>query len=180
MKAQTYSSDEIFEKRLLLLLPYYLMRYEKRLTAIASDGERSSEFIAECATLRTKLELVTLGEGEPLLYEELVELIIRVSDYLLATDEALRGKVRMAMGGEVLELMRDRAERLEREARERGFSQGLERGMEQGLERGLEQGLERGIEQGIATLSSMLKERGVDEALIASAIADMRAAQERS
>lgn len=29
VKAQTYSSEEIFRKRLLLLLPYYLMRYEK-------------------------------------------------------------------------------------------------------------------------------------------------------
>ena len=34
VKAQLFSSEEIFEKRLLLLLPYYLMRYEKALTGI--------------------------------------------------------------------------------------------------------------------------------------------------
>jgi hypothetical protein len=50
----------------------------------------------------------------------MVELIIRVSDYLLEADDQLRRKVRRAMGGEVLELWRERAERLEREAEQRG------------------------------------------------------------
>jgi peptidoglycan glycosyltransferase len=45
----------------------------------------------------------------------------------------------MLMGGEVLELMRERAERLEREAKQQGFEQGLEQGIEQGIERGIEQ-----------------------------------------
>ena len=39
------------------------------------------------------------------------------SDHMLEAHETLRKKVRRTMGGEVLELMRDRAERLEREAR---------------------------------------------------------------
>jgi flagellar biosynthesis/type III secretory pathway protein FliH len=70
------------------------------------------------------------------------------------------------MGGEVLELLNDRAERLEREAESRG----LERGLKRGLERGLEQGLERGLEQGASDLADLLKELGVGEEVIDEAM----------
>lgn len=152
VKAQLFSSSELFEKRLLLLLPYYLMRYEKALADIVADDARVAQLIAECADLRAELESATLAEGEPLLYEQLVELIIRVTDHLFAAHETLRKRVRRAMGGEVLELMRDRAERLEREAEARG--------LEAGREEGLEQGIEQGIEQSIAAL----REAGLDDA----------------
>lgn len=83
VKAQSYSSDDIFEKRLLILAPYYLMRYEKQLGQIAGDKGQTAELIAECAELSRRLEKMTLGEGRDDLYESLVELIIRVSDYVL-------------------------------------------------------------------------------------------------
>ena len=143
VKAQRFTSDEIFEKRLLLLLPYYLMRYEEALGEIESDGGRANELIVECADLRNKLEGATLAEGQPLLYEQLLELIIRVCDHLFRAHEGLRRKVRRTMGGEVLELMRERSERLEREAEQRGREIGLELGREQGLEQGLEQAVAR-------------------------------------
>ena len=108
-----------------------------------------AELVAECSELRSSLEELTLQTGETLLYEQLVELIIRVSDHMLRANEALRRKVRRAMGGEVLELMRERAERLEREAEERGIEKGIEKGIEQGIEKGIEQGIEQGIEKGI-------------------------------
>jgi hypothetical protein len=179
--------DEIFQKRLLLLLPYYLMRYETRAEAIARDDNRTAQLIVECLDLRARLETETVGTGDALLYEQLVELIIMVSDHMLATQDALRKKVKRAMGGEVLELMRERAERLEREAKQQGFEQGLEQGIEQGIEQGLEQGLEQGIEQGleqgrelgleqgldqaVAGLAQQLRERGVSEELLQTSIA---------
>ena len=136
VKAQLFSSDELFDKDLLLLLPYYLMRYEKALSDIASDESRTAMLISECAELRADLENYMMSSGETVLCEQLLELIIRVSDYLFRADEALRQKVRKAMGGEVLELMRERAERLEREAELRGIELGVERGIEQGIEQG--------------------------------------------
>ena len=146
VKAQDFTSDELFEKRLLLLLPYYLMRYERALAQIADDGTRTSQLVAECAELRAQLEAATLAAGETLLYEELVELIIRVADYMLEAHEALRQKVRSVMGGEVLELMHERAERLAREAEQRG------------------------LEQGRADMADRLRELGVDESVIAQAL----------
>ncbi len=64
--------------------------------------------------------------GNRLLYEELIELTIRVSDHIMAHYKALQGKVRNAMGGEVLELLHERAERLEREALAEEIKQGIE------------------------------------------------------
>ena len=166
VKAQRFSSDDIFERGLLLLLPYYLMRYEGRLSEIDGDDVRTSELVAECAELRAGLESETLAKGDSLLYEQLVELIIKVTDHLLAKHETLRRKVRRTMGGEVLELMRERAERLEREAEERG--------REQGVEQGLAEGREQGLEQGIDALASQLRARGIDENVIEEAMAAAR------
>jgi len=46
VKAQGYSSEELFEKRLLLLLPYYLMRYERSLEQIAASVHLSPSHIS--------------------------------------------------------------------------------------------------------------------------------------
>lgn len=188
VKAQLFSSDEIFSKKLLLLLPYYLMRYEQNLSAIASDGQQSEQLVHECSELRTELESAVLRMGDTPLYEELVELIIKVSDHLLAAYETLQKRVRKAMGGKVLELWRERAERLEREAEargierglEQGIEQGIERGIEQGIEQGLEQGREQGLEQGVDNLAAELRKLGIDEKMLDEAISAIRAERNKS
>ena len=73
------------------------------------------------------------------------------------------------MGGEVLELLHDRAERLERE----GIARGIEIGLAQGLEQGLEQGREQGLEQGYSELAHALKERGIDATTIDEVVATL-------
>ena len=79
------------------------------------------------------------------------------------------------MGGEVLELLNDRAARLEREAREQGIEEGREIGIQQGIEKGIEKGIEQGIEQGkaqgIDELATELHKRGIDQELIDEAVA---------
>lgn len=168
-KAQTVGKEELFQKRLLILLPYYLMRYERELASIDGDEEWTVRLIAECTELRIELADATLGRGDDLLYEELTELIIRVSDYLTRANEALQKKVRAAMGGEVLELLNDRAERMAREAEERGLADGMKRGMERGLE--------QGMKQGASDLAELLRARGVEEDLIEEAMAALRERQ---
>lgn len=174
LKAQLVSSDDLFRKHLLLLLPYYLMRYEGELARIASDDGMSARLVAECTELRIRLAEQTLDEGDDLLYEEMTELIIRVSDHLLAAFGPLRRKVRAAMGGEVLELLNDRAARMEREAREQGFQRGVEQGIEQGIEQGEAQGSERAVRE----LSAQLSALGVERSLIDRAVAAMKVGPE--
>lgn len=156
-KAQAVGKEELFQKRLLILLPYYLMRYERELAGIDRDEGWTAQLIAECTELRIELADATLGRGDDLLYEELTELIIRVSDYLTRANEALQKKVRAAMGGEVLELLNDRAERMAREAEERGLADGMK--------------------QGASNLAELLRARGVEEDLIEEAMAALRERQ---
>ena len=165
VKAQRFSCEEIFEKKLLILLPYYLMRYEDALAQIDGNEDETAKLIATCAELRSQLEKATLAEGDTVLYEQLLELIIRVVDHMMRAHNALREKVRRAMGGEVLELLRDRAEREIQEARE----EGLEIGIEQGIEQGIEKGIEQGIEQGINSFSKELEQLGVSPEIIEEA-----------
>ena len=66
------------------------------------------------------------------------------------------------MGGEVLELLNDRAERLAREAKEQGLADGMKQGMEQGME------------QGASDLAELLRARGVEEGLIEEAMTALR------
>lgn len=179
LKAQLINKEELFQKRLLILLPYYLMRYEHMLASISKDDEQTARLVAECTELRMNLAEATLGKGDALLYEELTELIIRVADYLTQAYEVLQKKVRAAMGGEVLELLNDRAERLEREAESRGLAWGMQRGMEEGLEKGLEKGLEEGLEKGANDLAELLKELGVSEELVDKAMEALRDKRER-
>jgi hypothetical protein len=162
LKAQLISKEELFQKRLLILLPYYLMRYEQELASIDKDDAQTSRLVAECTDLRMRLAEATIDKGDTMLYEELTELIIRVSDHLTRAYVALQKKVRAAMGGEVLELLNDRAERLEREAESRG------------LERGLKRGIEQGIEQGASDLADLLKGLGVGEEVINDAMSALR------
>lgn len=163
LKAQLINKEELFQKRLLILLPYYLMRYEHMLASISADDEKTARLVAECTELRMSLAEATIGKGDVLLYEELTELIIRVSDYLTQTYEALQKKVRAAMGGEVLELLNDRAERLEREAETRGLAKGMQ----------------QGLEQGTIDLAELLKEQGVSEELVNKAVEILRQKRER-
>lgn len=179
VKAQDYTGDEIFAKRLLLLLPFYIMRYERQFDEIACSEAQSARLVEECARMRNLLVAETIDCDRADLYDQIVELTVRVSDYLLYAQAKLRKKVRAAMGGEILELMSDRIAAAEEEAAKRGERKGFEigeqRGLEIGTQQGIEQGIERGIEQGIERMAASLRAFGVDEAAIQSAI---RSAQE--
>lgn len=109
------------------------------------------------------MESDTIESGETLLYEQLVELIIKVNDYLLSAYGDLQKKVRRAMGGEVLELMRERMERVEREAREQGLAEGRIEGRIEGRE------------EGIDSLVDQLRSQGIDDAEIERALDALRA-----
>lgn len=130
-KTQLVSEEEIFRRRLLILLPFYLMRYEKELSGLDAESDAAAALIRECREIRMRLADLTLLQGDELLYRQITELIIRASDHLLAANEPLNRKVRPAMGGEVLELMDDKIERSRRE----GIQEGIALSRQEGFER---------------------------------------------
>lgn len=65
IKVQDYSLKEIFDKKLLAFLPYYILRYEKQLNAMEQDAEKRKEFVKVYEDLFRKIRI--------LCHEELTE-----------------------------------------------------------------------------------------------------------
>lgn len=87
------------------------------------------------------LEEEFLEEEKEKAYRDLMELILRISDYILRNKEKARKGLGDVMGGKVLELESDRL-------------------IQEGLELGRTQGLKQGISQGLAQSVSALLRKG--------------------
>lgn len=136
VKLQEYTKDDIFKKRLLFFLPFYIMRYEKEVAAIGADPEKTDSLVQEFESIARELKRELSSDEEMDLYTRLEELMERVADYILDSEGNLKERIGDIMGGKVLELETDKILEL-------GRKQGIEQGIEQGLERGLEQGIEQ-------------------------------------
>ena len=134
IKVQEYTKDEIFRKKLLMFLPFYMLRYEKSIKKMNDDPDNKDELLedmlSEYADILKKLNDLYSGEDQSALYTDLVELMIRISDYLLAKNKEAKERMDDLMGGKVLEL---RSERLRREGRQEGMQEGRQEGMQEGM-----------------------------------------------
>lgn len=108
VKLQNYTKDEIFQKKLLFFLPYYIMRYEKHIEEISHDTKKLQGLLSEYSDIRMQLERTLCGEKKSVLYTDLVNLIIEISDYILKSDKNVKEGVSDTMGGKVLELESER------------------------------------------------------------------------
>jgi ribosomal protein S15P/S13E len=154
LKLRDYTIDEIFEKNLLILLPYYIMNYEKELSKIAKNEEKSQVLLAEYRNIVKMLEERTKDDQTGLFYD-MMQLMRRLVDYMLRKQCNLRERMCEEMGGKVLRLPSDEL----REERELGVEIGLKKGISQGISQGTAFGKEEKTRQVIA---NMLK-RGMSE-----------------
>ena len=125
VKLERYTKDSIFEKNLLLLLPFYVMRSEDAAHTIGEDSEKLQGLLKEYEDIRINLEkeLSTAGRSE--LYTDLNKLIIRISNYIFREEEKVRKGVDEVMGGKVLQL---ESERLREEGMAIGKAEGKAEG----------------------------------------------------
>lgn len=130
VRAETFTLDDIFQKKLIFLLPYYIIRYEKSKDSLEENNEVLQGMLEEYKEIESYLEQELLDQGKEKAYRDLIELISRIADYIFADREKIKEGIGDIMGGNVLELESDRL---------------IRKGLEQGLERGREQGIERGI-----------------------------------
>ena len=124
---QDYSLEEIFEKRLYIYLPFYIMRYEKELEKIEADVEKENHLLEEYLEILNRMR--TIWQERPDIYQDMTQLMKRVAKYQLRKQEKLQKEVMDAMGGKVLPLPSDKL----REERELGRIEGLEQGKLQTL-----------------------------------------------
>ena len=124
VRVEDYTMDKIFEKKLLMFLPYYIMRYEKHFEKIAQDEGNTKKFIEEYSNILAQLAEVTETDQEGL-FQDLVRLIRRILDYQLCKENNLKERMDEIMGGKVLDLPSDQL----REERRKGIEQGIEQGI---------------------------------------------------
>lgn len=103
---ETMEKEEILEKRLFFLLPFYIMRYEKM--DLETGNQKLSGMLEEDREIEKRLEKEFLEKGKEKEYRDLIELIIRIADYILRKRKKARKGFDDVMGGKVLELESDR------------------------------------------------------------------------
>ena len=129
VKVQNYTKDAIFQKNLLFFLPYYIMRYEKSLKEISQDSDKLIALLKDYEDIRSRLEKELFKENKSVLYADLVNLIQKISDYILREEETIRKEVGDVMGGKVLELESERLFRIGKaEGRVEGKAEGKAEG----------------------------------------------------
>ncbi len=117
IKLETYTKDRIFEKNLLMLLPFYIMRYEKNIHEMSENPELFQCLLNEYEEIWTNLIKELSGADKAALYMDLNKLIIKIADYICQSEEVVRKGIGEVMGGKVLEL---ESERLRAEGKEEG------------------------------------------------------------
>ena len=152
IKAQNYTKDELFQKRLLALVPFYLMRFEDRFSEMETDDGEREKFLAECEDLKVRIA-TEIGDEESL-YNDLVNLTIKVSDHILTGFPKTKKGARKTMGGRVLTL---NSEKLLKKGREEGRNEGVSESIEKLANHYLSLGTAKTKDEAIKMASAILK-----------------------
>ena len=107
IKVNQYRFEEIFRKKLLFLLPYYIMRYEAALSDIEKEEKKLQELLTEYERIYQELgALCGRSEISAYDYTELNDLILTIMDHVAYRQKRIRKGVH-SMGGKVLEFEHD-------------------------------------------------------------------------
>lgn len=104
VKLENYTKDIIFEKNLLMLLPFYVMRYEKKEHDVGENPEKMQQLLDEYEEIRQKLNEELTEAGKSDLYADLTDWIVRIADYIFRNEDAARKGIKGIMQGKILKL----------------------------------------------------------------------------
>ena len=129
LRAQNYTVDSIFEKRLLILLPYHILRYESFLKNSSSNTKKLEQLLTDYQKINDVLEQCT-NDKKSTLYIDMIALIEEIADYIIPKDnENVRERLGDIMGGKILKLESERLRELgEAKGRAEGRIQGQAEG----------------------------------------------------
>ena len=149
VQVQRFTCDDMMQKHLLFLLPYHVIKYEQE-KELDTDSEKWKELLDEYAKIEKYLEKNFLEKGNEKAYRDMVELIIRIADYVFRDKEKVRKGFGDVMGGKVLELESDKL-----------IQRGIEKGIQQGIamERKNTELARRKAEAEIQRLKKLLEEQ---------------------
>ena len=96
--------DRIFEKRLLILLPYHILRYEHFLKHNGTNSKKVKHLLDDFREINRRLEDVSEKEQKSHLYMDMIVLIEKIADYIIPKDNDIRKGLGEIMGGKILKL----------------------------------------------------------------------------
>ena len=106
--------DSIFEKRLLILLPYHILRYESFLKNSGSNTKKLEQLLTYYQKISSALEQCT-DDKKLTLYIDVITLIEKIADHIIPKDnENIRERLGDIMGGKILQLESERLREEER------------------------------------------------------------------
>ncbi len=103
VKVQEYVKEEIFDKKLLFFIPYYILRFEKRLQEINAEDEKVKQLASEYEDIYRMLIKLDISNtiGPNYLYD-LVKLTRKLIEHVARDAENIKREV-IAMGGKVID-----------------------------------------------------------------------------
>ena len=136
IQIKDYTLDELFEKKLLLLLPFYLFRYSNEFDEMDGDEGKRRKIGDVLHAIEERLDDL-MHAGEITAYQKLIteELLLRVSDRLTMRHKKIREGVDEIMSGYIIRTMAD-------EIKEEGIQEGIQKGLREGIQEGLREGIQ--------------------------------------
>ena len=129
LRAQNYTVDSIFEKRLLILLPYHILLYESFLKNSGSNSKKLEQLLTDYQKISSALEQC-MDDKKSTLYIDLITLIEKIADHIIPKEnENVRERLGNIMGGKILKL---ESERLLEKGQLLGEAKGRAAGLIQG------------------------------------------------
>ena len=100
---QDYTCDEIFQKKLLMFLPFFILRYNKLQDEVKTDENNLTDLLQEYETIYNNLSDYCSNADKAECFTNLIDLMNRINNYFIKSTK-IKGKVGSIMGGRVLVL----------------------------------------------------------------------------
>ena len=127
------------------------MRFEDQFGIMEKDSAEREAFLEECARLREDIENAVGSEAA--LHNDLINLVLKVSDHILIKEPQVRKGVRNIMGGKVLTLS---SEKLLKKGRMEGRAKEREENIQKIAENYLANGLADSMEEALDKAKGLL------------------------
>lgn len=115
--AQKYTVNALFEKQLLILLPYHILRYEYFLKSNKTNEKKVEQLLEDYRKINQLLMETAEKEKKSGLYQNMICVIQEIADYIIPKDSEVRKGIGEIMGGNILTLPSDYIEEGRKEGR---------------------------------------------------------------
>ena len=164
VKMSDYDIDSIFEKKLYMLIPFYIFNFESEFDEIDRDEKRLEKLFDDYQIIYERLKKeVETGNLSLLSFSAIIRLINSVAYKLTLKREKIREKVVDVMGGQVLDLPEFK---LYDQGKADGRAEGLRDGRAEGIREGAREGRAEGVRAGIRIFIEDKIEDGVPKNII--------------